>query len=148
MNFELGLRDFWQGITGGLEEGENIVQAASRELSEETGFTHSLIEQIDYSYTFPVQDEWRKMYPPGTNEIIEHVFIAIVDRHIEPRLSEEHDKWKWCTSDQALQLLTYPGNIQALKKCTVYLNSKSNVLRSRESHNKRLQETPHRTRRS
>lgn len=91
MNLELGLRDFWQGITGGLEEGENIVQAASRELSEETGFAHFLIEQIDYSYTLPVQDEWRKMYPPGTNEIIEHVFTAIIDRQVEPRLSEEHD---------------------------------------------------------
>jgi dATP pyrophosphohydrolase len=128
INRELGIGDFWQGVTGGLEEGENAKQAALRELSEETGFVHSSLEKLDYFYSFPVQDEWRKMYSPGTVVIVEHVFIAIVERHEEPTLSEEHDKWKWCTLDQALQLLIYPGNIQALKKCAIYLNSKSSVL--------------------
>lgn len=125
VNVELGLEDFWQGITGGLEEGENIKLAALRELSEETGFIPSGLKPLDYSYSIPVQDEWRKMDAPGTEEIVGHVFIAFVE---EPRLSEEHDKWKWCTFDQALQLLTYPGNVEALKKCAICLNSKSSAL--------------------
>jgi dATP pyrophosphohydrolase len=66
VNLELGLVDFWQGVTGGLEEGENIKQAALREFGEERGFIPSVLEAIDYSYSFPVRDEWRKMYAPGT----------------------------------------------------------------------------------
>jgi hypothetical protein len=32
---DLGLGAFWQGVTGGVEEGEDLVEAATRELSKE-----------------------------------------------------------------------------------------------------------------
>jgi 8-oxo-dGTP pyrophosphatase MutT (NUDIX family) len=79
---DLALGDFWQGITGGFEEGEDLVGAAMRELTEETKLVPSALEQVDCSHSFPV-----------------------------------HDKWQWCSLEQALGLLTYPGNIKALKHC-------------------------------
>lgn len=51
---------FWQGVTGGLEEGEDLVKAAERELLEETGLVPSTLEQIDYSYSFPKKRFERK----------------------------------------------------------------------------------------
>jgi len=50
---------FWQGVTGGVEQGEELDEAARRELLEETGFTPLKLERIDFSYSFPVADEWR-----------------------------------------------------------------------------------------
>ena len=33
-NLDLGLANFWQGVTGGLEEGEDLISAAKRELKD------------------------------------------------------------------------------------------------------------------
>ena len=114
------LNSFWQGVTGGVEEGEELEEAASREVLEETGFTPVTLEQIDYSYTFPVRDEWRSAYGPDVNEILEHVFLARVESG-EPVLSWEHDALKWCGLEEALELLTWPENKEALRRCDARL---------------------------
>ncbi len=108
---------FWQGVSGGVEWGEGLAEAARRELSEETGFTPRQLQRVDCSYTFAMQDEWRAAYPPGTSEIAEHVFLAVVEG-AEPILSpEEHDSWRWCTFEEALALLRWPNNVTALRCC-------------------------------
>ncbi len=125
-NPNLGLEDFWQGVTGGLEEDEDLTQAAKRELAEETGFVSSSLEKIEYSYSFPLDDKWKEMYLSGVNVIVEHVFMAFIDGNAEPTLSHEHDTWEWCSADQALKKLKYPGNIEALKRCAILLESRLN----------------------
>jgi len=114
---------FWQGITGGVEGDESFMEAATRELFEEAGIVPSKIEQIEYSYSFPMQDEWRSIYDAGVENIVEHVFIAFVDGQKEPTISWEHDKWNWCSYNQALELLTWPNNIEALKCCDSFLRA-------------------------
>ena len=113
---------FWQGVTGGVEEGEEVLEAAKRELAEETGFILSGIQRIDYAYRFPVADEWRDLYAEDVKEITEYVFVAYVDGQPDPILDpREHDTWEWCSFDRALALLTWPGNIEALKRCDNFL---------------------------
>lgn len=121
----LGLDNFWQGVTGGLEEGESLIQAAARELSEETALVPTKLEQIDFTYSIPMQDEWRKYYDPDVEEIVENVFIAYISHLQEPKLSFEHYEWRWCTSNQAIQLLKYPGNINAIQRCAEHLQNKA-----------------------
>ncbi len=36
--------DFWQGVTGGVEQGEEFADAARREMIEETGLVPSTIQ--------------------------------------------------------------------------------------------------------
>lgn len=114
---------FWQGVTGAVEEGESLVEAARRELFEETGLIPSIIEGLDYSYSFSVEDEWRHHYADEVEEITEHVFVAYVNGEKEPIIDpEEHNAWRWCFYDEALELLTWPENVEALKQCHRFLS--------------------------
>jgi 8-oxo-dGTP pyrophosphatase MutT (NUDIX family) len=122
-----GRGGFWQGITGGVEEGEDLAGAALRELAEEAGLVPSALEQMDCSYMLSMQDEWRELYAAGVEEIVEYVFVALVDRQQEPVLSWEHDAWQWCSLDEALALLTYPGNVEALKSCDRFIRTRASA---------------------
>ena len=118
---------FWQGVTGGVEEGEDLLEAAVRELAEETGLIPSALERMDYSYSFPMQDEWRDIYAVGVEEIVEYVFVAFMDGRQEPEISWEHDGYRWCRLDEALKLLIYPGNIEGLKRCDRFVSARAHA---------------------
>jgi len=109
---------FWQGVTGGVWQGEELIEAARRELIEETNLVPSALERINYSYFFPVEDEWRHLYADGVEDIIEHVFVAHVESQQEPMIDpNEHDQYRWCSFAEASNLLSWPENMEALKRC-------------------------------
>jgi dATP pyrophosphohydrolase len=111
---------FWQGVTGAPFQHEELADAALRELKEETGFTAERAVDVDFSYSFPVPDEYRDLYSPDASEIIEHVFFAEVCE-AAPHLSAEHDEWKWCSLQEAKRLLTWEGNRKALDRVYEYI---------------------------
>ena len=98
---------FWQGVTGTLEEGENLKECLIREISEELGITE--IKNIsDLKQTL----QWAKK----TGFIItEYVFSVELDRNIDITLSEEHDDYKWCTFEEAYETLEKENNKNTLK---------------------------------
>ena len=109
---------FWQGVTGAPEEGEALADAAKRELFEETRLVPLSLEKINFSYSFPVADEWRHLYDLNVKKITEYVFVAYIDSQKEPVLDgTEHDEYRWCRVEEALQLLYWPENKEALMKC-------------------------------
>jgi len=118
---DLGLPAFWQGISGGLEDNESVEETAKREFIEETGITALRIESIGFSYSMPIMDEWRDKYPSGIEYITEHVFVALLDSQQEPKLSREHDQFKWCSKNEAIDLLSFTNNIEALKRSLDYI---------------------------
>ena len=116
---------FWQGVTGGVAEGEDILEAAKREFVEETGLVPVTMHRLDYSYAFPVEDRWRHLYAEGVQEITEHVFVVQVNGQQAPIIDpDEHDEWAWCRLDRALELLTWPENIEALQRSANYLKER------------------------
>ncbi len=117
---------FWRGVTGALEYGESFEEAARRELFEETGFIPNELVRIDYSYTFPMEDQWQRKYSPDVREIVEHVFLAFLNAGASEPKSDprEHDRWAWCPFEEALKKLRWPGNIEALKRCERIVRAK------------------------
>lgn len=105
---------FWQGVTGGVEAGESLENAARRELVEETRMYPLVLESTDHSYRFPIEKSDAHSYP-GASELEEHVFYAQVDGDEVPILDpSEHDESKWCSYEDAIELLRWPENKDAL----------------------------------
>jgi GrpB-like predicted nucleotidyltransferase (UPF0157 family)/ADP-ribose pyrophosphatase YjhB (NUDIX family) len=111
-----GEEPIWQGVTGGVEDNESLEDTARRELSEETGFVPISLRSIGFSYCFPILEQLNPSFPAGTTENREHAFLAEVLGGIEPVLSDEHDSFRWCDIEDALSLLKYPNNIEALQR--------------------------------
>jgi len=91
---------FWQILTGRIEPGESPLQAAAREVSEETGFSGELRE-LGYVHSFALGDKLPPLFAQET------VFALRVRG--EPRLSVEHVEQRWCTAEEAEQLLPFAG---------------------------------------
>ena len=106
---------FWQGVTGAPEKGENLLDAAKRELLEETSYIPNFIFQTDFSYTIKVEEKFNKSYPEGIEEIPEYVFVARINQPDLPSIdSNEHEDWKWCSFEEAMNLLKWEENKKAL----------------------------------
>jgi 8-oxo-dGTP pyrophosphatase MutT (NUDIX family) len=116
---------FWQGVTGGAEWGEELLDAASRELWEETRLRAIELRALGCSYAYPMQDRWKDFYHADTEEIEEHAFLAIVEGVKVTISSEEHDEWRWSTYDEALDLLKRREAVQALQCCQRALSAEA-----------------------
>ena len=108
---------FWQGITGGVEDNEDTVEAARREVTEETGLVPLELHRIDYSYSFSIEDSARHLYAADVEKLTEYVFVARVVGQQEVEVSSEHDQYRWCRFDEALGLLSWSENKEALRRC-------------------------------
>lgn len=112
---------FWQGVTGGVEGQESLADAARRELIEETRLLPIMLQSIDYSYSYPMDEGLRQSHPEAS-EIEEHVFFAQVDGESEPLIDpEEHDRFIWCGLEEAIGLLHWPENKDALARVEEHL---------------------------
>ncbi|GAH54536.1 unnamed protein product, partial [marine sediment metagenome] len=106
----------WQGVTGAPEADETIAEGAKRELFEETGYRSFTLIKTDVSYIIPMQDRWKDIYPEDIKEIPEHLFIAKINEQGSPQIDPiEHDDWKWCKYEEAVDLLSWENNKSALE---------------------------------
>jgi len=103
---------FWQPMTGGVEEGETRDEALQREIMEETG-VRNIVAVIEGLYYFEFSD-------PNLNQ--EYVYGVEVspseDIVLDPK---EHSEYKWCSFQEALQLLHWKENKEALRKLNTTL---------------------------
>ena len=106
---------FWQPITGGLEDDETLIEALRREIKEETGITNyeRIIENVHY---FEFSDS-SLVESYKTDIFSEYVFGIEVSSNEELVLDEkEHCEYRWCSFIEALKLLKWKENKEALKK--------------------------------
>ena len=114
--------DFWQPVTGGLEEGETKVEALKREVWEETGIKNviRIIEKVDY---FEYSDAH---FIKGFDFIKEYVFGVEVDPNERIAIDgKEHSQFRWCSFQEALELLKWDENKKALSRLNKILSSQT-----------------------
>lgn len=98
--------NLWQFVTGTIRGGEKAVEAARRELVEETGLRIVRFWIVPYVNSFYA----------GTDDTI-HMspfFAAEVESGTEPVLSHEHQEYRWCVREDAEATLVWPGQRQGL----------------------------------
>ncbi|XXF75129.1 lipoyl(octanoyl) transferase LipB [Myxococcaceae bacterium GXIMD 01537] len=98
---------FWQVVTGKVEEGEAPLQAAARELHEETGLRAD-VEDLGYRHSFALGEA----VPPKLVE--ESAFAVRVPWDAQPRLGSEHDAFEWVDVPAALERLPFQGLREAV----------------------------------
>jgi dATP pyrophosphohydrolase len=105
------LPGLWQGVSGGIEPGERVAQAALREVLEETGIDGPSIEaffDLDLVNAF----HW----PAADGVILSAIFALRVGPNVEPVLSHEHDDWRWVPIDEAYHEVIWPGYREAIAR--------------------------------
>ena len=112
-------RSFWQSVTGSLKwNQESSLQAAQREVREETGIEASLdqIHNWNRNFKFTIFPEFRHKYPAGVTENIEYIFSLqlpeVVRVEIDPA---EHTEYRWVDLDEAVEMVWSWTNREALR---------------------------------
>lgn len=114
--------DFWQSVTGTIEQGEQPFETALREVKEEIGVDISAenldLQDCHFQLEFEIFPQFRYKYAPEISRCKEHWFLLPLEAEVVPILSE-HLAYQWLNVEQAIRLTKSPNNAQAIAR---YLN--------------------------
>lgn len=97
----------WQWVTGSILEGEKLLDAALREFREETSLTGEHLWVVPYITTFYDSVHDRVHMNP--------LFAVQVEDGVDPRLSHEHQEFRWVSYAEARRRLVWPGQREGLE---------------------------------
>ena len=110
---------FWQSVTGSLELGETPLDAAIREVQEETGLDTKQYDVQDWhaSNVYEIYPHWRHRYASGVTENTEHLFGLELPSELPIKLSpDEHVSYEWVNWREAAKRVFSWTNVDALKR--------------------------------
>ncbi|MBV9188589.1 MAG: lipoyl(octanoyl) transferase LipB [Acidobacteria bacterium] len=108
--------NFWQPITGSIEEGELPLDTARRELAEETGHGGEP-ETIDLEQSFMIESHFLEARYPPPIIASETAFAVEVTPGMQVRLdAAEHDDYGWFTFAEAYERIRWTDDREALEK--------------------------------
>ncbi|TCP16112.1 dihydroneopterin triphosphate pyrophosphatase [Nicoletella semolina] len=109
--------EFWQSVTGTIENGEQPFETALREVKEEIGvdIVAEGITLVDcqHSVKFEIFPQFRYKYAPNITHCTEHWFLLGLHDETFPVLTE-HLAFEWLSPQEAIQRTKSPSNAQAI----------------------------------
>lgn len=107
--------NLWNLPKGHIENEESELEAAKRELFEETSINKiRMIDGFKHSFKF--------INPKGAHR---KIILFLASSFQEPRLSFEHTEYKWVTIDDAISMMPFPEQKNAFEEVKKYLKIKS-----------------------
>ena len=109
--------EFWQSVTGSLEDGELSIDAARREIEEETGLSPGK-QLVDTGTTrqFEIDPRWRDRYAAGVTHNTEYEWRLRLRGDEEVRICDaEHSTYRWFELDEAIDAVWSHTNRAALE---------------------------------
>ena len=110
---------FWQSVTGSIEGDETPLEAAIREVHEETGLdaTQYNLQDWQASNVYEIYPHWRHRYAPGVVENTEHLFGLELPTKLPVKLApDEHVRYEWVDWREAASRVFSWTNVDALKR--------------------------------
>lgn len=101
------LPESWQTIYGGAEDGENAMDAARRELLEETGIVPQSMYLIEFIETF--------YFRPRNAIMMLPVFAAEAPVDCSIVLNNEHDAFRWVSEHELNSHFVWRSQREALR---------------------------------
>ena len=104
-------KNFWQMPQGGVDEGEDFLKAAYRELEEETSIKSvELIKELDGTTTYELPDHllgiiWKGKYKGQKQKWFLMKFIGIEQEINIKTKNPEFLEWKWIELDQITEFV-------------------------------------------
>lgn len=113
--------DFWQSVSGSLQEGETPAQAAQRMVRGEAGLlAEKGLVDTGVVNTYPIHVAWLAKFAAGTKENTEHVFtwqLPTIDAiRLDP---DEHSEYRWLPRDEAVKLASSATDRDAIARFVV-----------------------------
>lgn len=106
----------WDFAKGKLEPGETKLQAAQRELSEETSLSAQVIPGFEESLAYIFKERGKMIKKTVT------FFVGKTDQQAI-RLSREHQGYLWLPFEKAYEKLTYNNAKEMLKNADEFLRA-------------------------
>ena len=119
--------DYWQFVAGGGENNEKTLDAALREIKEETGVTAEKLTEFKIVAFVPaeiVAETMRAHWDKNIFVIPEYSFAF--ECNANPTISREHSEYQWLTYNDARKLLKWDSNKVAMYEIMCRLNSGMN----------------------
>lgn len=116
----------WQAVVGGARWHEDLIEAARREVFEETGLTRLQgITAIGYAFAFPIRlpSGQQSAYAPGVTRIHNTVFAAEAVGARPISLSHEHVGYGWFPYAEAMTRIHWPEEREALTRLHPMIDS-------------------------
>ena len=117
--------NFWQPITGSIEDGETPMQTAEREIVEETG-NRAEPEELGLQQSFMIESQYLEARHPAPIIASEIGYAARLDGGVAIHMdNDEHDDFGWFSFAEAYEKIRWTDDREALERLEGSVSSRA-----------------------